>query len=77
MVSWDHQRSGFLFIHPCIGRPLVRDSNLDPSQGRDELLIGPSARSLIAYMSGASLKKGRDGFMTTLDAGRLYERSGG
>ena len=42
-----HQRSRLLFYHPCIGRPLVRDSNLDPS-----------ARALLAYMSEASLKKG-------------------
>jgi len=34
-VSSDHQRSGLIIYHPCIGRPLVRDSNLDPSQGRD------------------------------------------
>ena len=40
-------------------------------------IIGPSARSLIAYMSEASLKKGPAwGLSTTLDAGRLCERYG-
>ena len=38
-------------------------------------IIGPSARSLIAYMSEASLKKGPAWFLsTTLNAGRLCER---
>ena len=37
-----------------------------------ERRLGPSARSLIAYMSEASLKKGPAwGVSTTLDAGRL------
>ena len=29
-VSSTHQRVGLIFFHPCIGRPLVRDSNLEP-----------------------------------------------
>ena len=42
-----------------------------------ERQLGPSARSLIAYMSRASLKKGPAwGLSTTLDAGRLCERYG-
>ena len=83
-VSSDHQRSGLIIYHPCIGRPLVRDSNLDPSKGRDVFIdyaerwsmmwLGPSARALLAYMSEASLKKGPAWVLsTTLDAGRLYE----
>ena len=63
-VSSTHQRVGmFLSTTLNAGRLCERQ-------------LGPSARSLIAYMSGASLKKGPAWFLsTTLNAGRLYERS--
>ena len=59
-----------MYPRPIKGSGCFLSTTLDAGR-LCERRLGPSARSLIAYMSGASLKKGPACFLsTTLNAGR-------